>query len=173
MPSSRLMTSVWAARNSSDRFDDEIIIASQVPTEFKDKIGLRKAWSAASMKLQERKDKKAASAIENDEKPISESDTQVLQDEFYRRHAVKLGSKRLLDGTLQENLRKSLNMTPKAFKLILPDKLLLYNAVGTSLGNALTFSNGQLPKSTDLFIDPIDDSTELWLRIRALLNTLS
>ena len=164
---------VWAARNKDERVDDEIIAASQVPTEFKDKIGIRKAWSAAAMKLQERKDKKVASAAETDEKPISEGDTQVLQDEFYRRHALKLGSKRLLDSTLQENLRKSFNMSPKTFKLILPDKLILYNAVGTSLGNVFTFANGQLPKSSELFIDPIGDTTELWLRIRALLSTLS
>ena len=40
---------VWAARNVSDRVDDEIITASEVPTEFKDKIGIRKAWSAAQI----------------------------------------------------------------------------------------------------------------------------
>jgi hypothetical protein len=127
----------------------------------------------SSNETSERKDKKVASAAETDEKPISEGDTQVLQDEFYRRHALNLGAKRLLDSTLQENLRKSFNMSPKTFKLILPDKLILYNAVGTSLGNVFTFANGQLPKSSELSIDPIGDTTELWLRIRALLSTLS
>ena len=164
---------VWAARNSSDKVDEEIITASLIQAEFRDKIGIRKAWSAAQCKFQERKDKKSATAGDNDERPISEGDSKVLQDEFYRRHALKLGAKRLLDSTLQENLRKSFNQTPKTFKLILPDKLILLNAVGTSLGNVFTFANGQLPKSTEQFIDPIGDTTELWLRIRALLSTLA
>ena len=164
---------VWAARNESSRVDDEIIVVSLVVTTFADKIAIRKAWSAAQVKLQERKDQKTAAATDTDNKPISEGDTTVLQDEFYRRHALKLSSKRLLDSTLQENLRKAFNMAPKTFKLILPDKLILLNAVGTSLGPVFTFANGQLPKSTEQFIDPIGDTTELWLRIRALLSTLA
>ena len=64
-------------------------------------------------------------------------------------------------------------MSPKTFKLDLPDKLLLHNAVGTSIGNTLTFTDGQLPKTSELIIDPVGDTDELWLRLRALLSTLS
>jgi hypothetical protein len=64
-------------------------------------------------------------------------------------------------------------MTPKTFKLVLRDKLLLLNVVGTSLGNSMVFLNGQLPKSSEIVVDPVGDVDELRLRIRALLCTLS
>ena len=162
---------VSASRNSADRIDDELITYSGVACEFKDKVAIRKCWSAAQMMMQERREKK--SAVVDDGKPISNEDTQVLQTEFFRRHALKLGSKRLLDSTLQENLRKSFITFPKTFKLVLPDKLLLYNQVGTSMGNVFTIANGQMPKQTETFIDLVGDVTELWIRIRALLSTLS
>ena len=96
-----------------------------------------------------------------------------MQEEFFRRHAFKLGSKRLLSEVLQERLRKAFNTTPKTFKLELPDKLLLLNILGTSLGNSVTFLNGQMPKASEIIVDPVADVNDLWFRLRALLNTLA
>ena len=45
---------VWAASNNSEMVDDEIIKASQIAFELKDKVPIRKAWYAASVKLVER-----------------------------------------------------------------------------------------------------------------------
>ena len=163
---------VWAARNKHEMVDEEIITPSKVAMDLKDKVPIRIAWYAASEKLEARKAGKIASA-QDDDRDISEENTQILQDEFDRRHSFKLGSKRLLSGMLQEHMRKAFNMTPKTFKLVLPDKLLLLNVVGTSLGNSMVFLNGQLPKSSEIVVDPVGDVDELWLRIRALLSTLS
>ena len=37
----------------------------------------------------------------------------------------------------------------------------------------MVFLNGQMPKASEILVDPVGDVDELWLRIRALLSTLS
>ena len=56
---------------------------------------------------------------------------------------------------------------------MLPEKLLLHNAIGTTVGTTFTFVDGQQPSSTDIVVDGIGDTIDLWTRLRALLNTLA
>ena len=70
-------------------------------------------------------------------------------------------------------MRKAFNTTPKTFKLELPDKLLLLNILGASLGNSVTFLHGHMPKASEIIVDPVSDVNDLWFRLRALLSTLS
>ena len=164
---------VWAAGNKADRVDEELISASGIiGLTLREKISIRKAWYDASLSMSEAQERKAAPAAGADQ-PISIDDTRTLQDEFARRHAFKLGSKRLLSELLQGQILREFNRAPKSFKLVLPDKLLLLNVVGTAVGTTVTYVNGQQPSTTEIILDGVGDTIGLWIRLRALMNTLA
>ena len=163
---------VWAANNKAEKVDEELIAASGLTgLSIKQRVTIRQSWHAASIIFAKKVDQQMAPIVTD--APISEMDSRNLHEEFYRRHGFTLGARRLLNENLQGKLFREYNSAPKAFKLILPEELLLHDAIGHVIGATVTFPNGKPPVHQEEIVDNVGDTVELWMRLRALLNTLA
>ena len=163
---------VWAARNDATKVDTELIDPSGLTgLTIMQKVAIRQSWFAAHTIFSKKADSQKQSP-QHDAK-ISEGDTKTLEGEFFRRHSFKLHARRLLNEKIQGQILAEYNSDPKSFKLILPEKLFMHNAIVTPVGTTLTFVDGQNPRKEDIVVDGVADTVEMWMRLRALLNTIA
>jgi len=165
---------VWGARNASDRVDVDLIDAAAIPdVTITQKIAIRKAWWLASIDIAKRTEAKKAPPSAETNMPISRDDAITLHGLFMKRHEIRLGSVRLLSDQIQGRLLREYGAIPKTFQALLPEKLVFRDSLVAPVGTQLNWWNGEAPSKTEIFIESISDTIDLWTRIRALCNTLS
>jgi hypothetical protein len=165
---------VWAARSDKAFVDPELIDGCQLQLNLMEKVSIRKAWWVAKTSLdkEETAAKLVVSAVP-DSTPISAEDAKNLHDAFFHKHAFKLGTKRLLADDLQGRLLRELSCSPKRLKLMLPESLRGAGSLSPSVGASFSLVGGQFTQGELVAPEDVGNTIELYLRLRALCNTLS
>ena len=166
---------VWAASNDPKNVNEDVIVASGVQNlTTTTKITIRKAWWLAQLQMTKKGENMKSTAPVDQNAIIKDEDSKTLHDAFFRQHSFRLGPRRMLNDILQGRLLREYQNDPKTFNVILPEQLILRSAVGPkNVGTNLFFAPGLPATGTDVLVDNVNDSIELWKRIRGLVMTLS